>query len=146
MFSNLIRQQVRLALSTRLTVPLHHSPKSLFALTAAQKSQLVSQRTFSISRSLFDETGLNDLLKNDTPKAEVKVDEQAETVNAKKETSAQAKSAKELEGRRQPTLYVANLPYSTEEGELREIFAPYGEIRRITFGTSFDSISILTFS
>jgi RNA recognition motif-containing protein len=119
MFSNLLRQQARLAFSTRLTVPLRQqSQKSVLALST-QKSQILSQRTFSISRSLFEEA----------PVAPV-VEKPAADATSRSRT-ANTRVAEDVEARGQHILYVGNLPFSVEEGEIRTLFEPYGQVEHV---------------
>lgn len=124
MFSNLLRQQARLAFSTRLTVPLRQqSQKSVLALST-QKSQILSQRTFSISRSLFEEVPVTPI----TQTHGVDATSHSQTSDAGVEEDAQ----------KQRSLYVGNLPYSAEEAEIRELFAPYGQVERVSLASDAD--------
>lgn len=111
MFSNLLRQQARLALSTRLTVPLRQQSKKSVLALSTQTSRILSQRTFSISRSLFEEAPANSY-------------------------SQTGRASVATQGGR-ASLYVGNLPYSVEEGELRELFEPYGTVERVSLGGCF---------
>ncbi|KAF9451009.1 hypothetical protein P691DRAFT_415605 [Macrolepiota fuliginosa MF-IS2] len=105
MFSNLIRQQARLALSARLATPIHRqSAKPFYALPSAQTSQLLSQRTFSISRSLFEETPTAPAANTIATETEVKVEDPGKT------------------------LYISNVPWNLTEEELADALAPYGKL------------------
>jgi hypothetical protein len=110
MLSGLLCRQARLGLSLRLTAYLSRpSQKHVLAL-AARQTQIHSQRAFSISRALFQEAEA-------TPEPKVADLTQEERYN-KVRWSARI-------------LFLANLPYDITEAEIRELFAPYGEIGRI---------------
>lgn len=119
MFSNLLRQQARLAFSTRLTVPLRQqSQKSVLALST-QKSHILSQRTFSISRSLFEEAPVAPLVQDNV--ADATSHSQAANTSVTDDAGTRA----------QRTLHLSNLPYSIEEEEVRALFAPYGQVANV---------------
>ncbi|KXN90396.1 Nucleolin 2 [Leucoagaricus sp. SymC.cos] len=118
MFSNLLRQQARLALPLHLkTLPCQQSRKTLLALAATPKSQVLPQRTFSISRALFEET-------TSVPKEA----EASSEVLSEKTRRNKPGSWTQLRPR---VLFMGNLPFNVEEEEVRELFSSYGEITNI---------------
>lgn len=131
MFSNLIRQQARLALSTRITFPLQR--QSLLARPTT--AQILSQRTFSISRSLFEESPISQSADAHVP-------------NTEYSTNQNATARSEIKGPhpRRRALYLSNLPYSAEEAEIRELFEPYGRITSVTFGMFFFAVVMTSYS
>ncbi|XP_006455629.1 hypothetical protein AGABI2DRAFT_195055 [Agaricus bisporus var. bisporus H97] len=111
MFSTLIRQQAPLAFSARLSLPLHR--QLLRSLPAAvQKPNVVSQRAFSVSRTRF-----------------------AGAFSSRRSEGRDARSEFPEEREKTSVLYVGNIPFTAGEVDIRELFEPYGQVKRVTLAS-----------
>jgi hypothetical protein len=127
MLGNLFRHQARNLLVSRFAPQLNRQcKKSLLALHTTQKS-ILSQRAFSISRPTFSDA--------------LPVSRPAETTAESAETPENAKTVPvDNAPTANRTLYMGNMPFSVDEEEVKNLFAQYGEIRRIELGTSHSTL------